>query len=359
MIASTWDPRVHLTSTLGWHPGDDLARQYLCEMKRRADPILAARRWRILELREFFPRSKQLLGLNVNRGQEVCVRLRDPRNRNLFLPFEAAMATLLHEMAHCKIGPHNEAFWGLYKELVEECERREVETVVAAAREERAVATSPLPQLRAPPAAEDPAAAAASSLRKPAPLVPFSGAGRQLGGTVRIPSPAALRAARQAEASLRLRMPIMALAEQHTASGTGVTHENAGRGSCGLSQPCDEGSNPPADVEDRSGPFWKCCRCGHCNERVFVFCEACTNDAPPAGAFAASSDGTARVSNERSHAGMTCPVFVVDVEDLLDDDPQSFADCQEDRSRKRPRLDVDVVDVDVLEESVSDDHSSL
>ena len=41
--------------------------------------------------------------------------------------FEHVMCTMLHEMAHCAVGPHNSAFWKLYHELVAECEALEVE----------------------------------------------------------------------------------------------------------------------------------------------------------------------------------------------------------------------------------------
>jgi hypothetical protein len=38
-------------------------------------------------------------GLNVNRGQQILVRLRYPHNSSSFLPFEHALDTMLHEYA--------------------------------------------------------------------------------------------------------------------------------------------------------------------------------------------------------------------------------------------------------------------
>lgn len=125
-VATSLDTRVHLTSTLGWFD-DARAQSYMRELKMRADPILKSRGWRVLELKEFFPRDSRLLGLNVNRGQEVCVRFREPSNRAVFFPLEAVVGTLLHELVHCKIAPHNRSFWLLYHELVREEENRDLE----------------------------------------------------------------------------------------------------------------------------------------------------------------------------------------------------------------------------------------
>ena len=37
---------------------------------------------------EFYPPDPRLLGLNVNRGQKVCIRLRHPHRQSEFLPYE-------------------------------------------------------------------------------------------------------------------------------------------------------------------------------------------------------------------------------------------------------------------------------
>ena len=267
MIATSLDKRVHLTTSLGL-AGDEVAQQYLAEMKRRADPILHERQWRILELREFYPRSKQLLGLNMNRGQEVSVRLRDANNKARFLPFEAVMGTMLHEMAHCAIGPHNASFWALYRALVEDCERREVAIVAAAS-------GGPV----APRVGDSPWETVSSAIPKE--LKPFSGSGRRLGGTVRIMSLEALRDAR-AELVFRLRRPILSL---QASGGEGadalVTEQNANQGSCALSQPCCASSNEgPANEHNRVAGLdsWGCKRCGHTNISDYVLCEICADE---------------------------------------------------------------------------------
>jgi hypothetical protein len=37
------------------------------------------------------------VGLNVNSGQQILIRLRYPSNRRSFLPLEQALDTMLHE----------------------------------------------------------------------------------------------------------------------------------------------------------------------------------------------------------------------------------------------------------------------
>jgi hypothetical protein len=60
------------------------------------------------------------IGLNVNHGQSIFVRLRLPSNPESFLPFEQCLDTLLHELAHIVQGPHDERFHRLWNELRDE-----------------------------------------------------------------------------------------------------------------------------------------------------------------------------------------------------------------------------------------------
>ncbi|RAL67871.1 hypothetical protein DID88_008596 [Monilinia fructigena] len=43
---------------------------------------MRARNWRVSTLTEFYPSQQNLLGLNVNRGQKICLRLRYPGDQN-------------------------------------------------------------------------------------------------------------------------------------------------------------------------------------------------------------------------------------------------------------------------------------
>ncbi|APA09874.1 hypothetical protein SS1G_05893 [Sclerotinia sclerotiorum 1980 UF-70] len=85
-------------------------------------PIMRARHWRVGTLTEFYPDQQNLLGLNVNNGQKICLRLRYPGDQNQFLPMEEVVDTMLHELCHNEIGPHNQQFHALWDQLRKEHE---------------------------------------------------------------------------------------------------------------------------------------------------------------------------------------------------------------------------------------------
>ena len=60
-------------------------------------PIMRQRAWRVGALCEFYPRQKNLLGINVNSGQKICLRLRYASDQRQFLPIEHVVDTMLHE----------------------------------------------------------------------------------------------------------------------------------------------------------------------------------------------------------------------------------------------------------------------
>lgn len=78
---------------------------------------MARRKWEVPVLREFFPESRQLLGLNVNSGQSIMIRVRRPCDSSQFFDYEAVLHTLLHELAHIECGPHDASFYKLLDEL--------------------------------------------------------------------------------------------------------------------------------------------------------------------------------------------------------------------------------------------------
>ncbi|KAJ0412605.1 hypothetical protein ATCC90586_006972 [Pythium insidiosum] len=104
-------------------------------------PVMAKRRFVVRKLQEFFPKDRHLLGMNVNRGQVIylrrksvqplrfagsnanAVRLVRPQSRpTTFLPYEALLETMLHELTHMVHGPHNDAFYKYLEELKSELE---------------------------------------------------------------------------------------------------------------------------------------------------------------------------------------------------------------------------------------------
>ncbi|GJU95455.1 DNA-dependent metalloprotease WSS1-like protein [Tanacetum coccineum] len=68
------------------------------------------------------PSNPALLGLNVNGGQEVKLRLRRQNNEWDFFPYEQILDTMLHELCHNQFGPHNADFYNLLDEIRKECE---------------------------------------------------------------------------------------------------------------------------------------------------------------------------------------------------------------------------------------------
>ncbi|KAF6266695.1 WLM domain-containing protein [Scenedesmus sp. NREL 46B-D3] len=98
------------------------ARQMLERVAKQVQPIMRKRQWTVRKLSEFIPRSPNLLGLNVNRGQEVKIRLRPAGREGSFYDWNHVLGTMLHELCHNRIGPHNAEFYKLLDELWSEAE---------------------------------------------------------------------------------------------------------------------------------------------------------------------------------------------------------------------------------------------
>ncbi|PKK72393.1 WLM-domain-containing protein, partial [Rhizophagus irregularis] len=83
-------------------------------------PIMNNRNWRVGSLEEFLPDQANLLGINVNHGQKICIRLRPHYNQSRFYDFDHLIETMLHELTHIKFGPHDSSFYNLLDELNDE-----------------------------------------------------------------------------------------------------------------------------------------------------------------------------------------------------------------------------------------------
>ena len=108
----------HLTSLP--RPADALLR--LRKIASLVKPIMRKRGWHVGTLAEFLPSNQQLLGLNINHGQKICVRLRYTHDPSTFLPVEQCVDTMLHELSHIVHGPHDAKFHALWDELRSEHE---------------------------------------------------------------------------------------------------------------------------------------------------------------------------------------------------------------------------------------------
>lgn len=83
--------------------GQDRSDAALLMLRKAASivkPIMQKHNWRVKVLAEFLPQEQNLLGLNINKGYKICIRLRYHNNHDLFLPFEDVVDTLLHELCH-------------------------------------------------------------------------------------------------------------------------------------------------------------------------------------------------------------------------------------------------------------------
>ncbi len=65
--------------------------------------------------------SEKLLGLNTNRGQKIELRLRFD-DQDGFRSYQSVWETMMHELCHNKIGPHNDEFHALCREITREAQ---------------------------------------------------------------------------------------------------------------------------------------------------------------------------------------------------------------------------------------------
>ncbi|XP_050369957.1 uncharacterized protein LOC126788046 [Argentina anserina] len=114
--------KVWETRALKRKDRQDEATKMLDRIAKQVQPIMRNHKWRVKLLSEMCPTNPRLLGLNVNRGVHVKLRLRRP-NRDLdFYPFDQVLDTMLHELCHNVHGPHDAKFYKLWDELRKECE---------------------------------------------------------------------------------------------------------------------------------------------------------------------------------------------------------------------------------------------
>uniref|UniRef100_K3WLY5 WLM domain-containing protein n=1 Tax=Globisporangium ultimum (strain ATCC 200006 / CBS 805.95 / DAOM BR144) TaxID=431595 RepID=K3WLY5_GLOUD len=81
-------------------PRRDDAQKLLEQIAAHVLPILTQRCFRVRRLQEFFPTNPHLLGMNVNKGVKIYIRLRPANAPGTFFPFEALLETMLHELTH-------------------------------------------------------------------------------------------------------------------------------------------------------------------------------------------------------------------------------------------------------------------
>ncbi|KAF2482597.1 WLM domain-containing protein [Neohortaea acidophila] len=116
------EPSFHTYEHLQGLPRHDSALTMLRKVASMVKPIMRKRNWRVQVLAEFLPLEQNLLGLNINKGYKICIRLRYHHNPDLFLPMEQVVDTMLHELSHIIWGAHDSNFHRLWDELRDEME---------------------------------------------------------------------------------------------------------------------------------------------------------------------------------------------------------------------------------------------
>ena len=99
------------------------AKKLLDRLASICAPVMARRSWRVKCLKEFYPKNAGLLGMNVNRGVSIFIRLRPDSDKNSFLPWESLLGTMVHELTHMGVGSHSAEFYKLMDEVYDEVEK--------------------------------------------------------------------------------------------------------------------------------------------------------------------------------------------------------------------------------------------
>jgi hypothetical protein len=115
--------RVHASRSMPSLPDQQRANEMLCQLIRVTQPLLIRRQLRVMNLIEFYPKNGSLLGLNVNRGVKIMVRLRAHDQPQQFLDMESVLGTFVHELVHNLVSEHSFEFYSLLDTLEGEVQR--------------------------------------------------------------------------------------------------------------------------------------------------------------------------------------------------------------------------------------------
>ncbi|KAJ3127738.1 hypothetical protein HK098_005855 [Nowakowskiella sp. JEL0407] len=104
-------------------PQASTAYDMLLSVISKVSPLLKSHSWSMTTLAEFYPTNKNLLGININHGHTIKLRLRHPHDKSSFLPLDDVIQTMLHELIHIERGPHDETFYKLLDALAAEYDK--------------------------------------------------------------------------------------------------------------------------------------------------------------------------------------------------------------------------------------------
>ncbi|CDO96603.1 unnamed protein product [Kluyveromyces dobzhanskii CBS 2104] len=105
------NPLIESIAVLQSKSGKEDALDILKRVAHNVSYLMKEENFKVKQLVEFYPRDRSLLGMNVNKGMKIMLRLRDPADEYRFLPIESIMGTMLHELTHNLHGPHDQIFY--------------------------------------------------------------------------------------------------------------------------------------------------------------------------------------------------------------------------------------------------------
>lgn len=89
----------------------------LQDLSKDVSYLMKQYKLKVGSLQEFYPKDKRLLGLNINHGQVIKLRLRYSHDEFSMMSREAVLDVLLHELTHNWHGKHDSTFYNKLDEL--------------------------------------------------------------------------------------------------------------------------------------------------------------------------------------------------------------------------------------------------
>lgn len=113
-------------------PRKDEAEAMLKDVAVWVQPIMRKHGWVVPVVEERCFRGN-VIGMNINRGQKIQLRLRRASNEQSFFELDSVLDTMLHELAHNVHGNHSSDFYELWDELRNELQANRAKNVKGSA----------------------------------------------------------------------------------------------------------------------------------------------------------------------------------------------------------------------------------
>ncbi|CAI4063928.1 hypothetical protein SKDZ_08G1800 [Saccharomyces kudriavzevii ZP591] len=117
-LATHNNPHIQKVAVLQRKPHQEDALLLIKKVAHKVSYLMKENHFKVVSLVEFYPRDQRLLGMNVNHGFKIMLRLRCPTDEFQFLPIESIMGTMLHELTHNLFGPHDKTFYDKLDDLI-------------------------------------------------------------------------------------------------------------------------------------------------------------------------------------------------------------------------------------------------